>query len=190
MRARRVQKQGRRLGREAAAGRPGRSCRTSCARSAGFRVEVDAMPGGFVCSGVDEGRRSAGRCARGRRRGRAVRKLFSKEQRAFFAEHAPEGIEPRRPVAARPDLRAQARSRRRTRPAARGGDVALPRRLAHSRALDQVPAGGGLPGRRGDAGVPRRSGFDLGGEQETKTRKALEFFSKQLKATAAAPKTG
>ena len=33
-------------------------------------------------------------------------------------------------------------------------------------------------------------GVDLGGEQETKTRKALEFFSKQLKATAAAPKTG
>ena len=29
-------------------------------------------------------------------------------------------------------------------------------------------------------------GVDLGGEQETKTRKALEFFSEQLQATAAA----
>ena len=29
------------------------------------------------------------------------------------------------------------------------------------------------------------NGVDLGGEQETKTRKALEFFSKRLKAAAA-----
>jgi hypothetical protein len=62
-------------------------------RSPSFGVEVDAMPGGYVCSGslkqaldptavkaVVSGEKTA-------------RKLFSKEQRAFFAEHAPEGIE-------------------------------------------------------------------------------------------------
>jgi hypothetical protein len=30
-------------------------------------------------------------------------------------------------------------------------------------------------------------GVDLGGEQETKTKKALEFFSKRLKAPGARP---
>jgi hypothetical protein len=57
-------------------------------------VEVDAMPGGYVCSASmkrDLGTTTAVRaCARGERK---LRKLFSKEQRAFLAEHAPEGIE-------------------------------------------------------------------------------------------------
>ena len=62
-------------------------------RSAAFRVEVDALPGGFVCSGVDEGRARPDD-VRARLAGeRPLRKLFSKEQRAFFAAHAPEGIE-------------------------------------------------------------------------------------------------
>ena len=82
---------------------------TSCVRSAGFSVEVDALPGGFVCSGTLKGTldRATWSSAR-RRRALPLRKLFSKEQRAFFAEHAPEGIDARRPVGARADLRAQA----------------------------------------------------------------------------------
>ena len=54
-------------------------------------VEVDAMPGGHVCSAslkglpkmpvIDVADGSA-----------PLRKLFSKEQRAFFAEHAPDGL--------------------------------------------------------------------------------------------------
>lgn len=61
-------------------------------RSENFRVEVDALPGGFVCSGTmktalgatDVRATTAGR--------RPVRKLFSKEQRSLFAAHAPDGI--------------------------------------------------------------------------------------------------
>ena len=56
-------------------------------------VEVDAMPGGFVCSAALKrtlGTTDVRACAMGDRR---KRKLFSKEQRAFFAEHAPEGID-------------------------------------------------------------------------------------------------
>jgi len=56
-------------------------------------VELDAMPGGFVVSasmkarlGTDDVRR----CVAGER---PVRKLFTKSQRAFYAAHAPEGIE-------------------------------------------------------------------------------------------------
>jgi len=60
--------------------------------SPNFGVEVDAMPGGFVCSasmkrtmGPDEVKNViAGN--------QPIRKLFSKEQRALYATHAPEGL--------------------------------------------------------------------------------------------------
>jgi hypothetical protein len=54
-------------------------------------VEVDAMPGGYVCSASLKGRPSTpvADVAAG---SAPLRKLFSKEQRAFFAEHAPAGI--------------------------------------------------------------------------------------------------
>ena len=60
--------------------------------SPGFVVEVDAMPGGFVCSGLVQGlpRTPVRDAAPG---AAPLRKLFSKEQRAFFAAHAPEGVE-------------------------------------------------------------------------------------------------
>ncbi|KAA1425023.1 adenylate cyclase [Mumia zhuanghuii] len=58
----------------------------------GFSVEVDAMPGGFVCSGSLKAAAGdsiikdvvAGRSP--------VRKLFSKDQRALYAAHAPAGV--------------------------------------------------------------------------------------------------
>ena len=51
------------------------------------------MPGGFVCSASAEG--VAARRARSRRRSPAsepIRSLFTKQQRAFLAEHAPDGV--------------------------------------------------------------------------------------------------
>jgi hypothetical protein len=61
-------------------------------RSENFRVEVDALPGGFVCSGTMKaalGPTDVRATLAGDRR---VRKLFSKEQRDLFAAHAPDGI--------------------------------------------------------------------------------------------------
>jgi hypothetical protein len=54
-------------------------------------VEVDAMPGGHVCSASLKGlpKTPVQDVATG---SAPLRKLFSKEQRAFFAEHAPDGI--------------------------------------------------------------------------------------------------
>jgi hypothetical protein len=54
-------------------------------------VEVDAMPGGHVCSASMKGvpRTPVHDVATG---SAPLRKLFSKEQRAFFAANAPEGI--------------------------------------------------------------------------------------------------
>jgi hypothetical protein len=61
-------------------------------RSPSFGVEVDAMPGGFVCSGSMKNTLGATAVKATVLGERPVRKLFSKEQRAFFAAHAPEGV--------------------------------------------------------------------------------------------------
>jgi hypothetical protein len=62
-------------------------------RSPNFRVEVDALPGGFVCSGTMKALRGPTDVKSALAGERPIRKLFSKEQRSFYAEHAPEGIE-------------------------------------------------------------------------------------------------
>lgn len=58
----------------------------------GFGVEVDAMPGGFVCSArlkcpADNG--AIHEVVTGKR---AIRKIYTKKQREIFDEHAPSGI--------------------------------------------------------------------------------------------------
>ena len=59
---------------------------------AAFNVEVDAMPGGFVCSGSYKGR-STGQEIRDVVDGNlGLRKIFSKEQRRFFRDYAPAEI--------------------------------------------------------------------------------------------------
>ena len=64
----------------------------SLRRSPAFGVEVDAMPGGFVCSGSMKHVVDGGGVREAMTGRRPVRKLFSKEQRAFFRAHAPEGV--------------------------------------------------------------------------------------------------
>ena len=151
----------------------------------GFGVEVDAMPGGFVCSGSMKG--VPGPDVRETLLGqRRKSKLFSKEQRAFFSEHAPEGIE-------LDDLSIL-------------GPIFVLKLKYAPEAFDRslvaemwlYPDGSRIlelstkcaPGEAFQVAAEARAflaskGVDLGGEQETKTRKALEFFSKRLKATAA-----
>jgi hypothetical protein len=62
-------------------------------RSGSVGVEVDAMPGGYVCSASMKGRVSNDEIRDAAAGKRPLRKLLSKEQRAFFAAHAPEGLE-------------------------------------------------------------------------------------------------
>jgi hypothetical protein len=61
-------------------------------RSHNLVVEVDAMPGGYVCSASLKGALGTTDVKEVASGTRAIRKLFSKEQRAFFATHAPDGI--------------------------------------------------------------------------------------------------
>jgi hypothetical protein len=56
-------------------------------------VEVDAMPGAYVCSASMKGKVARDEIAAAVAGRLPVRKLFTKEQRAFYAEHAPPGTE-------------------------------------------------------------------------------------------------
>ena len=151
--------------------------------SPAFGVEVDAMPGGFVCSGSMKAALPATHVRDAMKGDRPFRKLFTKEQRAFYAEHAPEGL-------AIDDL------------SVLGPIFVLKGKFAPSelgrKLVAEVwlyPDGSRLlelstkclPGEAFQVAAESRAfltgkGVDLGGEQETKTRKALEFFAAQLAA--------
>jgi len=60
--------------------------------SPNFGVEVDAMPGGYVCSGSMKHVLEPPNVKDAVAGKMPIRKLYSKEQRALCAEHAPEGI--------------------------------------------------------------------------------------------------
>ena len=61
-------------------------------RQPGFGVEVDAMPGGFVCSGRLKAAVDPPIVRSAVAGERPLRRLFTKEQRKLFAAHAPEGV--------------------------------------------------------------------------------------------------
>lgn len=58
-----------------------------------FVVEVDAMPGGYVCSASYKGTLGKPRVRRAAGGDLPIRKLFSKAQKKFFEANAPVGIE-------------------------------------------------------------------------------------------------
>ncbi len=153
-------------------------------KSAGFRVEVDALPGGFVCSGTLKGAIRSPGVREAMANGEPLRKLFSKEQRRFFAEHAPDGI-------SLDDLGALGPIFVLKLPFA---PAQLGRKLVAEMWL--YPDGSRIlelstrcaPDEAFQRAAELRAylavnGVDISGEQETKTRKALRYF-------AGAAKTG
>ena len=150
-------------------------------------VEVDAMPGGYVCSASFKGSLGPGDAVRQVAAGeRAIRKLYSKQQRAFYATHAPEGL-------ALDDLSVL-------------GPInvmklkftpkGFPRRLVAE--LWLYPDGERIlelstkcaPGEGFQVAAETRAfladrGVDLYGEQQTKTKTALDYFAKNLQEQAA-----
>jgi hypothetical protein len=148
---------------------------------AAFNVEVDAMPGGFVCSGTLKGTPRAGSILGHVHEGTPIRKIFSKAQRAFFTEHAPEGV-------ALDDLRVlgpifvlklkwepEGFDRRLVAEVWLYPDgsriLELSTRCTTSEAFEVAAEARAFLTERG---------VELGGEQQTKTRTALEFFAKEL----------
>lgn len=61
-------------------------------RSASFKTEIDVVPGGFVCSGSFKGRCTAQDVLDAVGGKTRLASLFSKEQRAFYQKHAPHGV--------------------------------------------------------------------------------------------------
>jgi hypothetical protein len=152
-------------------------------RSASFGIEVDVSPTGFVCSGSMKGAPATGQVwdmLRGRKQ---VRKLFSREQRELYEAHAPEGLALDELAVLGPIFVLKLRS----------SPKGLDRKLVTEMWL--YPDGSRIlelstkckPGEAFDVAAETRtflasSGIDLGSEQETKTRTALEFFSRNLAA--------
>jgi hypothetical protein len=143
-------------------------------------VEVDAMPGGHVCSASLKGvpRTSVREVAAGNA---PLRKLFSKEQRGFFAEHAPEGVGFEDLSLLGPIFVLKLK--------------ATPEGFARKMVVELwlYPDGTRIlelstkcaPSEAFQVAAESRAflaerGIEVGGAQTTKTRKALEFFSKQL----------
>ena len=151
-----------------------------------FVVEVDAMPGGYVCSGSLKGVAKPGIVREAVRGAQPLRKVFSKEQRRFYTEHAPEGVSLDDLAVLGPIFVLKLKSS----PGNLGRKLVTEMWLYPdgSRILELstkcAPAETFQVAAEGRAFLTER-GVDLGGEQQTKTRKALEFFSKELKASAA-----
>jgi hypothetical protein len=151
--------------------------------SKAFRVEVDALPGGFVCSATLKGTPDSADVSRAAKGALSLSKLFSKEQRHLYSAHAPEGVGLDDLVILGPIFVLKLRFE----PPELGGRRVVAEMWIYpdgSRILElstrcetneafQVAA-------ETRAFLVSR-GIDLSGEQETKTRKALEYFSRELK---------
>jgi len=62
-------------------------------RSSSFTIEVDAMPGQFVCSGSLKAKADNSVVREVMLGKRAIRKLFLPEQRSLYKQHAPKGLD-------------------------------------------------------------------------------------------------
>ena len=147
----------------------------------GFGVEVDASPKGFVCSASFKGAPAAGAVRSTILGGKPLRKLFTKPQRAFFAEHAPDGLELDGLTVLGPLLVLKLKF----------APEGFERRMVAE--LWLYPDGSRVlelstkcqPKEAFDVAAQARAflssrGVELGGEQQTKTRMALEFYAKHL----------
>ena len=153
-------------------------------RSPGMVVELDAMPGGYVCSASLKARLETPPASRSASRGkRATSKLFTKAQRAFYAAHAPDGLELDDLSRARADLRPQAQhDAAGLPPQARRRDVALSRRLTDPRALDEVRTRRDVPGRGRGPGFPDRGTASTSRASSTRRRRPRFSSSRSVSA--------
>ena len=149
-----------------------------------FGIEVDAMPSGFVCSASFKGVTDPDQAKLVTFGQGPVRKVFNKQQRAFYKAHAPEGLE-------LSDLSLL-------------GPIFVvkvpftPQELAHKLVAELwlYPDGSRILELSTKCAPPElfeiltnvrgyliERGIERHGEQQTKTKTALEYFTKNIKAT-------
>jgi hypothetical protein len=156
-------------------------------RTPGFGVEVDAMTTGFVCSGSMKAKLEKPRVKDVLGGHRPIRKVFTKDQRAFFAEHAPGH-----------DLDALTMLGPINVLKLKFSPEGYDRRLVAE--LWLYPDGSRIlelstkcePALAFDVAAEsktflRARGIDLQGEQQTKTRTTLELFAREAREDAATP---
>jgi hypothetical protein len=149
-------------------------------------VEVDAMPGGYVCSASMKGQLEPPAIRSSLAGERPLRKLFSKEQRAFYQTHAPDGLTMDDLSVLGPITVFKLKM----------NPLTFSRRIVAE--MWMYPDGSRvvelstkcLPGEGMDLIAEIKPFFEskgiaLTGEQTTKTKTALEFFSKELQADKA-----
>ena len=162
----------------------------SMRKSPNFGVEVDAMPGGFVCSGSMKRALGPGVVRETILEGKPIRKLFSKEQRAVFTEYAPEGVtlDDLKVLGPIFVLKLKYVPEGFARPLV--GELWLypDDRWILELSTKCAPSEAFQVAGEARAFLTER-GVTLGGEQQTKTRTALEYFAGRLKAESAG-KTG
>jgi hypothetical protein len=154
--------------------------------SKNFGVEVDAMPGGFVCSGSMKRSLGSADVKDAVRGEKPIRKLFSKEQRSLYEAHAPDGLGVDDLSILGPIFVLKLKW------APEGYDRKLVAELwlypDNSMILELstkcAPSEAFQVAAETRAFLTQR-GVDLAGEQETKTKKALEFFAERLQAESA-----
>jgi hypothetical protein len=152
-------------------------------RSAAFKVEVDVMPGGFVCSASFKGVCSGQEVLDVSDGKLELRKIFSKEQRAFYDAHAPAGLTMDKLAILGPTFLLKARHQPKD----------FDRRITVEMWL--YPDGERvleistkcLPDEAFKVGAAFKAflaerGIALGAEQAPKTRTSLDFFSAKLRS--------
>jgi hypothetical protein len=147
-----------------------------------FGVEVDAMPGGFVCSASFKAKLSKNHVRATMLGQRPISKLFSAGQRDFYATHSPPGLELDQLSALGPLNVLKLKHT----PEEFGRKIAVELWLYPdgSRVLELSTKC--LPNEAFQVAAETQAylhdrGVDLAGEQATKTATALKFYSDELK---------
>ena len=149
-----------------------------------FGVEVDAMPGGaYVCSGSMK--RTMDSVVKDAVAGRKpLRKIFSKKQRALYAANAPDGLELDDLSILGPIVALKVKFA----PQGYGRKFVAELWLYPDNSMLLELSTKCLPAEAFEVALETRAfltkiGIDLSGEQETKTKKALQYYSKRLQGT-------
>ena len=155
--------------------------------SSQFVVEVDAMPGGYVCSGSMKRALATPDVRDAVHGNRPVRKLFSKDQRALYEAYAPAGIEIDDLAILGPIFVLKLKWM----PEGFGRKLVAEAWLYPDNTMLLELSTKCSPTNAFQVAAETRAflterGVDLTSEQETKTKRALEFFAKKLQAESAA----
>jgi hypothetical protein len=161
-------------------------------RSHAFKVEVDAMPDGtFMCSASYKGEAPSQDVLDVTAGTKKLRSLFSREQRAFYDAHAPKGIDMNSLRIQGPILTLKVKHRPKEFKRGMTAELWLWKDGKHILELSTKSS----PAEAFQAGVEFRSyledhNVDLGAEQETKTRTAMEKFKADRKSRRRVSRTG